>query len=295
MEKSLSKFELNTTFAHYFQRNGLTMAIVTLTSDWGTRDYYAAAVKGTLLSYMPDVTIVDITHEISSFSIAQAGFTLKNCFRSFPPGTIHIIAVDTIESPDSPHVVVKAEGQFFISTDNGIFSLILDGKYDEAVCIDVPQDSDSFTFITRDRFAKVASMIAHGEPLSNIGAPRERLNYGGAFCAVPGENIINGVVTYVDSYGNIITNISKEMFENERRGRSFTIMVKGNLYTVDTISDSYLDVGEVDLVAIFGSHGFLEIALNKAPLSSLYGLEVQSPIKVVFDDDKQPSDMGTLF
>lgn len=271
------------------------MAIVTLTSDWGTRDYYAAAVKGTLLSLMPDVTIVDITHQIDPFDIAQAGFTLKNCFRNFPVGTIHIIAVDTIESPATPHVVVKADGHYFISTDNGIFSHILDGKFDEAVCIDVPQDSDSFTFITRDRFAKVASMIAHGEPLSNIGAPREKLTFGGAFCAVPRDNVINGVVMYVDSYGNVITNISKEMFETERRGRNFTIMVKGDLYTVDQISDSYLDVRLVDMVAIFGSHGYLEIALNKANLASLYGLEVSSPIKVVFQDEKQSSDTGTLF
>lgn len=271
------------------------MAIVTLTSDWGTRDYYAAAVKGTLLSYMPDVTIVDITHEIEPFSIAQAGFTLKNCFRSFPPGTIHIVAVDTIESPESPHVVVKAEGQFFISTDNGIFSHILDGKFDEAVCIDVPQETDYFTFITRDRFAKVASMIVHGEPLSNIGAPREKLNLGGAFCAVPRGNVINGVVMYIDSYENVITNITKEMFENERRGRKFNIFVKGDLYVISEISDSYLDVDTVELVAIFGTHGYLELALNKAKLASLCGIEISSPIKVEFFDDNQPSDLGTLF
>ena len=74
------------------------MAIITLTSDWGSTDYYAAAVKGALLSRLPNATIVDITHEIEPYNISQAGFTLKNCYRSFPPGTIHIIAVDTIES-----------------------------------------------------------------------------------------------------------------------------------------------------------------------------------------------------
>lgn len=258
------------------------MAIITLTSDWGTTDYYVAAVKGTILSKLPNATIVDITHEITPFNIPQAGFTLKNCFRCFPSGTIHIIAVDTIESMDRPHVVVKAEGQYFISTDNGIFSHILDGKYDEAVYIDVPQDSDSFTFATRDRFAKVAVMIANGEPLSNIGARRERLNVGGAFCAVAHGNTIEGVVMYIDSYDNLITNISKELFEKERRGRDFTIMVKGDLYTVDEISDSYLDVDVVDLVAIFGSHGYLELALSKAKLASLCGIELASTIKVVF-------------
>ena len=251
------------------------MAIITLTSDWGSTDYYAAAVKGALLSRLPNATIVDITHEIEPYNISQAGFTLKNCYRSFPPGTIHIIAVDTIESLENPH--------------------ILDGKFDEAVIIDGPQDTDFFTFAARDRFAKVAVMIANGEPLSNIGARREQLNRGGAFCAVTHGNTIEGVVMYIDSYENLITNISKEVFEAERRGRDFTIMVKGDLYTVDKISDSYLDVDIVDLVAIFGTHGYLELALNKAPLASLCGIELASVIKVVFHDDKPLPPMGSLF
>ena len=271
------------------------MAIITITSDWGTKDYYAAAVKGTILSKLPTATIVDVTHEIEPFNVAQAGFTLKNCYHCFPQGTIHIIAVDTIESTECPHVVVKAEGQYFISTDNGIFSHILDGDYEEAVCIDVMQDSDFFTFATRDRFAKVAVMIANGEPLSNIGEPRMKLNPGGTFCAVARGNTLEGVVMHIDSYDNLITNITKEMFEQERRGRDFTIMVKGDLYTVDEISDSYLDVDVVDLVAIFGTHGYLERALNKAKLASLCGIEPQSTIKVVFHDEEKAPKLGSLF
>ena len=274
-----------------------TMAIITLTSDWGYSDYYVAAVKGTILSYLPDATIVDITHEIDPFNLPQVGFTLRNCFRSFPQGTIHIIAVDTVESPENPHVVVKAEGQYFIGTDNGIFSHILnEGKFEEAVYIDVPQDSDTFNFATRDRFVKVAAMIARGEPLSNIGATREKLNMGGVFCAVVRDNTIEGVVIHIDSYENLITNITKEMFERERRGRNFTIMVKGNLYTIDKISDSYMDVREVDLVAIFGSHGYLELALREAKLASLCGIELSSSIKVVFHDADEPQEeKSTLF
>ena len=271
------------------------MAIITITSDWGTKDYYAAAVKGTILSMLPSATIVDVTHEIEPFNVAQAGFTLKNCYQCFPSGTIHIIAVNTIESTECPHVVVKAEGQYFISTDNGIFSHILGGKYDEAYCIDVMQDSDFFTFAARDRFAKVAVMIAKGEPLSSIGEPRLKLNPGGAFCAVARDNTIEGVVMHIDSYDNLITNISKELFEQERKGRDFIIMVKGDLYTVDEISDSYLDVDVVDLVAIFGTHGYLELALNKAKLASLCGIEPQSTIKVEFYDKKTASASGSLF
>jgi len=260
------------------------MAIITLTSDWGTADYYAAAVKGVILSKLPSATIVDITHDIAPFNIAQAGFTLRNCYRNFPEGTIHIIAVDTIESDVNPHVVVKAQGQYFISTDNGIFSHILENGYEEAVFIDVEQDTDFFTFSTRDRFAKVAVMIAQGEPLSNIGAKREHLNDGGTFCATVKSNIIEGIVIHIDSYENIITNISQSLFEEVGKGRDFLIKVKGDLYTIDELSESYDDVAQLDPVALFGTHGYLEIALNHAKLASLWGIEIRSTIQVVFED-----------
>lgn len=260
------------------------MAIITLTSDWGTSDYYNAAVKGVILSQLPSATIVDITHDITSFNIAEAGFILRNCYKNFPEGTIHIIAVETIESDVNPHVVVKAHGQYFISTDNGIFSHILDGNYEEAVFIDVEQDTDFFTFSSRDRFAKVAVMIAKGEPLSHIGARRERLNDGGSFCATVKNNIIEGIVIHIDTYENLITNITEKLFYEVGRGRDFVIKVKGDLYTIDEISESYDDVEHLDPVALFGTHGYLEIALNHAKMASLWGIEIRSTIQVVFED-----------
>lgn len=260
------------------------MAIITLTSDWGTSDYYAAAVKGVILSQIPNVTIVDITHEIPHFNVAEAGFTLRNCYRNFPEGTIHIIAVETIESSETPHVVVKAHGQYFIGADNGVFNHILDNRFDEAVDISVEQDTDFFTFSTRDRFAKVAVMIAKGQPLSEIGKPRATLAHGGSFCAiVKNNNIIEGIVTHIDTYDNLITNISKELFEEVGKGRNFIIKAKGDLYTIDELVECYDDVEQLEPVALFGTHGYLELALNHAPMASLWGIEVRSSIQVVFE------------
>ena len=272
------------------------MAIITLTSDWGHSDYYAAAVKGVILSQLPNATIVDITHEITPFNTIDAGFVVKNCFRNFPAGTIHIIAVDTIESDEIPHVVVKAEGQYFIAADNGVFRQIFD-EYEDAVEINVMQDSDSFNFPARDRFAKVAVMIAQGVPLTEIGPKRETLR-GAEFCAVVRDDAIEGIVIHIDSYGNLITNITREDFVKARRGRDFTIMVKGRLYTINKISDSYMDVRDTtDLVAIFGSHGNLEIAMREAPIASLCGIEFRSTIRVVFHDKVESvvAPMGSLF
>ena len=278
------------------RKERLTMAIITLTSDWGHSDYYAAAVKGVILSQLPNATIIDITHEIAPFNTIDAGFVVKNCFRNFPAGTIHIIAVDTIESDEIPHVVVKAEGQYFIAADNGVFRQIFD-EYEDAVEINVMQDSDSFNFPARDRFAKVAVMLAQGVPLSEIGPKRETLR-GAEFCAVVRDDAIEGIVIHIDSYGNLITNITREDFVNARRGRDFTIMVKGRLYTINKISDSYMDVRDTtDLVAIFGSHGNLEIAMREAPIASLCGIEFRSTIRVVFHDKVEAvaPPMGSLF
>ena len=142
------------------------MAIITLTSDWGLSDYYVPAVKGAIYSALPDVNVVDITHNLEPFDLRSAAFIVKNCYRNFPEGTIHILAVETEESIENPHIALKVNGHYFIGTDNDVFSLVIDEDPYEAVMIDVVQDTDFFTFSTRDRFVKVAAMIAKGQPLS---------------------------------------------------------------------------------------------------------------------------------
>ena len=267
--------------SRYFLRE-ILMPIITLTSDWGSSDYYTAAVKGAILSLMPDATIVDVSHDIEPFNITQAGFILRNTIHCFPEGTVHIIAVDDIESEDKPHVVVKAFGQYFISTDNGVFGFIFGHDYDEARYLDVPQDTSFFTFSARDRFAKVAVMLAQGQPLSSVGALRPNLNIAGSFQPTTTENTIEGIVIYIDSYENVITNITRELFESVRKGRPFNIVVKGNFDPITTISESYDEVPDLDPVALFGTHGYLELALNHAKMASLWGLDDRSSIQVVF-------------
>jgi S-adenosylmethionine hydrolase len=102
------------------------MQIITLTSDWNKNDFYLASIKGRILSLCPDVTIVDVSHQIQTFNILQAAFVLKNSFRNFPDGTIHIIAVNSMADKDKALVLVKALKHYFISCDNGIFGLLLD-------------------------------------------------------------------------------------------------------------------------------------------------------------------------
>lgn len=256
------------------------MAIITLTSDWGLSDYYVAAVKGTILSVLPDATIVDITHNIEPWDIAAAAFIIRNCYQNFPEGTIHIIAVETEESSNKPHIALKANGHYFIGTDNDIFSLILGDTPYEAVTIEVIQDSDYFTFTTRDRFVKVAAMIAQGVPFNKIGGPYPKIRECLAFQPTMNNNSIHGIITFVDSYENAVTNITKELFEKVRNGRSFEIRI--GKYTIDKVCRSYTEVPLAEKMALFGTHGYLEIAMNHGKAASLLGLSRDSSVDITF-------------
>lgn len=261
------------------------MAIITLTSDWGFSDYYVPAVKGAIYSAIPDINVVDITHNIEPFDVRSAAFIVKNCYKNFPKGTIHILAIDTEESVENPHVVVKANDHYFVGTDNYIFSLIIDQDPYEAVIIDVEQDTDFFTFSTRDRFVKVAVMLFNNTPLSEIGPSyiiKERIEFKPTY----NSNSIHGLVNYIDSYENLVTNITRQLFDKIRAGRNFTIKLCSGIYKITKIHNGYQEVPVSDIVALFGTHGFLEIALNYGKAASLLGLERDSAVDIYFEEEK---------
>ncbi|MBQ8760022.1 MAG: SAM-dependent chlorinase/fluorinase [Bacteroidales bacterium] len=273
------------------------MAIITLTSDWGLSDFYVPAVKGAIYSALPEANVVDITHNIEPFDIRSAAFIVKNCYKNFPEGTIHILAIDTEESKDNPHVLLKCNGHYFIGTDNSIFSLIIDSDPYEAVIIDVMQDTDFFTFSTRDRFVKVAVMLYKGAILSDIGKEysiKKKIELKPSYDA----NSIHGLVNYVDAYENLVTNIPKSLFEQIRAGRKFTIKVCCGIYKIESIIESYQDVPESEILALFGTHGFMEIAINHGKAASLLGMERDSAVDVYFETEKDlptNNNANTLF
>jgi len=260
------------------------MPVITLISDWGPRDHYTGSVKGAILRHNPAIQIVDITHEIRPFSILQASFVLRNAYKDFPEGTVHIIGVNTDESEEQPHIAVFHKGHYFIGADNGIFSLAFDGFPEKAIEIGVVQDSDYFTFSTRDRFVKAACHIASGKPIEELGFVRTQLNEKHHFKPVVENSLIKGKVIYVDGYENIFVNITREIFEKIRRRRDFEIQLRHAEYQIVKIHKSYSDVKVGDYVALFGSTGFLEIAINQGNAASLLGIEVDDSIRIEFKD-----------
>jgi S-adenosyl-L-methionine hydrolase (adenosine-forming) len=258
--------------------------IVTLTTDWGTKDHYVASVKGKLLSLVDsDILIVDITHQITPLQIYEAAFVLKNCIDFYPPGTIHIIGVGSEASPKTPHVLVEYGKHFFIGADNGIFTLLFD-KADSAFEIEVFQDSDFFTFPTRDVFVKVAASLINGESPQNVGPRVTKLKEGPEiFTPADTKTSITGVVIYIDNYGNIITNIGREKFRQVVKNKPFIIGFGS--YELTKISDSYQDMPPGEFVAMFNTSGLLEIAQNAGNASRVLGFRFNDVVRVITEDE----------
>jgi hypothetical protein len=188
--------------------------------------------------------------------------------------------VNTEESIEHPHIAIRSGDHFFIGTDNGIFSMILGDAIDEAAEIDIPQDSDFFTFSTRDRFVKAAVQLSKGIPVASLGEPRDKLTHKLLFEPVTGSDHIKGMVMHIDAYENAITNIPYKLFKEIRKHRPFEIYFAG--YRLQKIQTGYMDVGVADLLAIFGTHGMLEIAMNQGKAASLCGLERNTPVSIRF-------------
>jgi S-adenosylmethionine hydrolase len=146
--------------------------------------------------------------------------------------------------------------------------------------LDIPQDSDYFTFATRDRFIKAAVHLAEGKEISELGMEKKEWSSQINFNPVIAGGEIRGLVIYVDNYENVITNITEKIFNEERKGRKYSIECRGE--TIRTISKSYLDVPVGEIVALFGSTGHLELAMNQGNASSLLGLYLNDPVRVVF-------------
>lgn len=262
--------------------------IVTLTTDWGYRDFFAGKVKGKLYSYIPGVEVVDITHGIEPYRLYDAIFVVKHACLDFPPGTIHIIDISSSQTTQSPFVVVRYRDQYYICTDNGLPYIVFGGDATEAVVIDnIGQESNFYTFAASDLFCKVASMIAHGATLNDLGFPAEEFLRTTTYNNVPLPDGIKTYIAYIDAYGNANLNITYDDFERERRGRQFKMWVREVVLT--EVVPSYVNArasGNSRAAALLtvSSTGFLQIAIREGSAADLMNLRAQESINIRFFD-----------
>lgn len=264
------------------------MGVITFLTDLGTKDHYVASVKGFLLSQLPGVQLVDITHQVQMNNILEGSFVLKESFPHFPKGTIHLVSVAAPMDFEKSYAAFKVDDQYFIGTDNGLFSMAFAGREIQgAVNLSAVYGADAqqSTLQLRDIFARAALMLASGAQLSDLGTPLLRIYEQIAFAAGYSENVISGNVIHSDHFGNAITNISKNDFAAAVKERGFTIEMWRRMYNIRKISKAYNSVPPGDVVALFNSSGLLELAIREGSAQQLLGLKVGDVIKILIQDD----------
>jgi len=250
------------------------MAIITLTTDFGYKDHFVGALKGTIYKELSDAKIVDITHTVSPFNIQECAYILKNSYKAFPEGTIHIVGVDSEPTIENQHIAVLVDNHYFISANNGVISLITSEiKPEKVVEINIPNPVNG-SFPVLDIFVKVACHIVRGGKLEVVGKSFEDLKELKEFApriTNEGKTIVGSVI-YIDNYGNVITNIQRSLFEAYRNGRKFEINARNR--KISQIYNRYSDIinfdlgknqrkGPGDLLALFNSSDYLELAIYK--------------------------------
>ncbi len=275
------------------------MSLITLTTDFGTKDHFVGAVKGAIYSELNDAKIVDISHHISPFHITETAYILKNAYQNFPKGSIHIIGVDSELSIENKHIALLLDGHYFICPDNGIISMIASEIKPEKIVEITIHNNIISSFNVLDVFVKVACHIARGGTLEVIG--KEIPAYKQLNEVHPNindeKNKIIGSVIYIDNYGNIISNISKKLFQEIGKGRTYEVIARSNTYT--SIFQKYNEIvnystpvenRQVDgkSLALFNSANYLEIAIYKSNLktvggaSTLLGLDYRDTVTIRF-------------
>jgi S-adenosylmethionine hydrolase len=264
------------------------MSIITLTSDMGIKDFYLASIKGAIYSALPEAKIVDISHHITPFDIAQTAFIIKNTFPDFPEKTVHIISVDPEPSQNSKHLVIHYKGQYFIGNDNGMFSLMFDEIPDQIWKLNPPPSIGSSSFPSKSVFVWAATLLAQGTRLEEIAERTDTVRMRVAFRPVVESDLIKGSIIFIDGYGNVITNIDKSLFDSVQKERKYKIYFRGERNGISKISESYNEVPPGEKLAIFGAGKFLEIAINKGVEGSgggankLFGLKLNDTIRIEF-------------
>ena len=263
------------------------MQILTLTSDTGLQDYYVAALKGAILKAMVGIQIVDVSHSIKPFDIASAAFQLQCCYKDFPDGTIHLIGVDSeplIEPPkysdatsfvSSYPTVMKFNNQYFISNDNGFFGAFLDDNEPQELWRYMVDKKNllELKYPMKNCFVPLAKKIMNKERFSSFAEAVNKYKKALSPRAVIEEFMIRGIVIHIDSFGNLITNISKADFDRLPPDAPYSIKFANEKYYIDHISDTYNAVQQGERVALFNENNLLEIAINRGARQSTGGAD----------------------
>ncbi len=248
------------------------MPLLTLTSDIGSPDYLVGAVKAQLLQINKDFTIVDITHNIPPFNHPQAAYVCRSAIQHFPDYTYHLVLVNLFEQKPEQILLAFHKNQYLLCADNGLLTMILEEPPEFVIGIPIDKNMEKNTIHITGLMGKVVQQLVAGEPIRSIGDPDAPYLEKRHLRPTLDNNSIEGQIIFIDSFENVIVNITRRQFEEQRQGRGFRIVFKRD-EIIDRISETYADVPEGEKLALFNSASYLEIAINKGNAAGLFGLK----------------------
>lgn len=255
------------------------MALITFTSDFGEKDFYVPAVKAKMLSINPQLNIVDISHQIGLYDIAHAAFVLRAVYNEFPKGTVHLLAINSTGANTEGFVGIKLNEHIFIGPNNGVLSMLSDQEPGIIVKFGDIHIRDS-TFPAKDILAPIAAKVASGAAIHDFGGPLQRLRKVMPRQFKASKKGLVGYVLRIDRYGNLITNISQEIFDQLNPGK---FRIEFSREVIHELHSSYDQVEAGDCFVFFNSLGLLEIGINHGHGADLLGLRYDSPVYIHFE------------
>lgn len=272
------------------------MSIITLTTDYGIKDHFVASVKGKILTALPDAQIVDISHCIDLYSIANASYVLFGAYKNFPKGTIHMVLVEAEMFDQTSFLLTRFDGHYFLTANNGAITLLAEPEdVTEIIDLEIPGScSDTVSLYTH-----IAAKLLKEDLFEGLGT---KIAYDDCELLVElrpkiadDENSIKGAVIYIDHYGNAVTNISRDLFERVRKQRKFVI--NAVRYRISRINEFYADFNtqvkslreyEGDMLFIFNDLDFLQMSIYKSDLNNvgnartMFGISYRDSVIVEF-------------
>ncbi|NJL81166.1 MAG: SAM-dependent chlorinase/fluorinase [Richelia sp. SM2_1_7] len=255
-------------------------SLITLLTDFGISDEYVAVMKGAIAQINPISRVVDITHQIPPQNIIAARFCLMNAYAYFPVGTVHVAVVDPGVGGNRRAVAVELTQGFLVAPDNGLLSGVL--SQNSVISAVELTNSDywltsepSNTFHGRDIFAPVGAHLANGISLQKLGQeinPESLVKLDLPECSRK-DDILIGCIQYIDHFGNLVTNIP----ENLIKGKNWSVEIQGNIIKA---RETYSDVKSGEVIALIGSDGWVEIAVNCGNAALKLGLKLGDQVQI---------------
>lgn len=251
-------------------------AIITLTTDYGTNDHLVGTLKGVILKINPDVTIVDITHNVTPFDLLDGALAIGSAYSYFPPKTVHVVVVDPGVGTERRPLLVSAANQYFVAPDNGVLSMVYEREPEGLVVRNANAahyylQPVSKTFHGRDIFAPVAAWLTKGWQTSGMGDEIEDYKRFSLPRPKEADGVVKGVILRADSFGNLITNFRQEDLP-EGAAQDGAIKLQIGTQAVSRFVETFAQGNGTEPFAYLGSSGFVEIGVNKGNAARTLGL-----------------------